>query len=265
MPRTELVQALRTNEQRATPRLHSANELLSALFSTSGGLQLANLELVGLKFNDPIYEHGDRIHHLYFPIDCVLSSLAIMEDGTTIEIFMIGKNEVSGLAAIFGGGEARHWIRCTVTGSAVRVPVKALNQMFSRDDGAQKTLLTAFGGLISQVSQRAVCNARHTVFERLCCWLLMLHDRVGDQNLRLTQEAIASRVGARRAGITVAANMLQSARGIAYHRGEIHIASREILEHAACECYSTLKAEFEGVRTGGGGSLSEQRWQTQRA
>jgi CRP-like cAMP-binding protein len=255
MARNELTQGLRRDERDerpATTGVPAANSLLRALLSVNVGLQLANLEMVRLRFNDPLYEHGDEIEYLYFPIDCVLSSLAIMEDGTTIEIYMTGKNEVSGLAAILGGGEARHWTRCTVAGTAARVSAKTLNQLFSRNNGAQKALLRAYRGLITQVSQRVVCNARHTVLERLCCWLIMLHDRVGDQNLRLTQETIASRVGARRAGITVAAHMLQSAGGIAYYRGEIHIASREILENAACECYSVLESEFADLQSGFG-------------
>jgi hypothetical protein len=80
--------------------------------------------------------------------------------------------------------------------------------------------------------------------ERLCCWLLMIHDRVGGNNLSLTQEMIASRVGARRAGITVAAGMLQSMKAIEYRRGQLHISNREVLERTVCECYNIMKGEW---------------------
>ena len=109
--------------------------------------------------------------------------------------------------------------------------------------------MRGYSSLVTQVSQRAVCNARHTVLERLACWLLMVHDRVGGDNLRLTQEAIASRLGARRAGITVAAGMLQSIRAIEYRRGQLHIRDRAGLEQAVCECYKVMKAEFDVVKT----------------
>jgi hypothetical protein len=79
--------------------------------------------------------------------------------------------------------------------------------------------------------------------ERLCCWLLMLHDRVGRDNLSLTQEMIASRVGARRAGITVAAGMLQEMHAIGYRRGQLHIHDREVLERTVCECYNIMRNE----------------------
>jgi hypothetical protein len=77
----------------------------------------------------------------------------------------------------------------------------------------------------------------------------MVHDRAGGENLKLTQEAIASRLGARRAGVTVAAGTLQSIGAIEYRRGQLHIKNREGLEQAVCECYPVLKAEFEGVKT----------------
>ena len=72
----------------------------------------------------------------------------------------------------------------------------------------------------------------------------MVHDRAGDGNLRLTQEMIASRLGARRAGITVAAGVLQSMRAIEYRRGQLHITDREVLERVVCECYSIMRNEF---------------------
>ena len=80
--------------------------------------------------------------------------------------------------------------------------------------------------------------------DRLCCWLLMLHDRIGDGNLRLTQEVIASRLGARRAGITVAAGTLQAMHGIEYRRGQLHITDRTVLERVVCECYDVMSGDF---------------------
>lgn len=81
--------------------------------------------------------------------------------------------------------------------------------------------------------------------DRLCCWLLMLHDRIGDGNLRLTQEVIASRLGARRAGITVAAGTLQAMHAIEYRRGQLHITDRGVLERVVCECYEIMKNDFQ--------------------
>ena len=131
-----------------------------------------------------------------------------------------------------------------------KLSTAALDHTFSTNESSLKYIMRSYSSLITQVSQRAVCNARHTVLERLACWLLMVQDRVGGENLRLTQEAIASRLGARRAGITVAAGMLQSIGAIEYRRGQLHIKDREGLERAVCECYPIMKADFDGTKIG---------------
>jgi CRP-like cAMP-binding protein len=228
----------------------SQNRLLNCLLALDGEYLRPQIRVVKTDFNDIVYEHGDVIHEVFFPLDSTVSALAIMEDGTTIEISMIGKEGIVGLSALLGGGTARHWTRTCIGGSMARISTAALDHAFMGNGDSLKHLMRAYTALVMQVSQRAVCNARHTVLERLACWLLMVHDRVGGDNLRLTQEAIASRLGSRRAGITVAAGMLQSIGAIEYRRGQLHIRDRAGLEQAVCECYPILKADFDGVRTG---------------
>jgi CRP-like cAMP-binding protein len=227
----------------------SQNRLLNHLLAVDLDFLLPQLRIVKLSFNDIIYEYGDSIDDVFFPLDSIASNLAIMEDGTTIEISMVGNEGVIGLSALLGGGSARHWTRVCIGGSLARLSVSALEHTFTSKEGALTHIMRCYGALIMQVSQRAVCNARHTVLERLACWLLMIHDRVGDENLKLTQEAIASRLGARRAGITVAAGTLQSARAIEYRRGQLHIKDRMTLEQVVCECYPILKAEYEAIKS----------------
>lgn len=226
------------------------NRLLNRLLAIDADYLLPQVRIVRLSFNDVIFEHGDVVQDVYFPLDSIVSNLTIMEDGTTIEISMVGKEGVLGLSALLGGGIARHWTRMCIGGAMAKVSVSALDHAFVSNETALKYIMRSYGSLITQVSQRAVCNARHTVLERLACWLLMVHDRVGGENLKLTQEAIASRLGARRAGITVAAGTLQSIGAIEYCRGQLHIRDRVTLEKAVCECYAIMKAEYEGTRSG---------------
>ena len=231
----------------------SQNKLLNHLLAADADFLLPQIRIVRLSFNDIIYEYGDSIDEVFFPLDSIVSNLAIMEDGTTIEISMVGRDGVIGLSALLGGGSVRHWTRMCIGGTVARLSASALEHTFVSNESTLKHLMRAYNSLITQVSQRAVCNARHTVLERLACWLLMIHDRVGGDNLKLTQEAIASRLGARRAGITVAAGVLQSVGAIEYRRGQLHIRDREELEQAVCECYAVLKADFHEVRSPGGG------------
>jgi CRP-like cAMP-binding protein len=217
---------------------------------------LANIKVVSLSVNQVLFELGDKIDFVYFPLDCIVSALAIMEDGTTMETSMIGREGMVGISTILGSGNSRQWMWVTVGGDAAQLEARLLERVFVKNEAALKSLLRCYRSLVTQVSQRCVCNTRHTILERLCCWLLMIHDRVGGDNLRLTQEAIASRVGARRAGITVAAGMLQDMRAIEYRRGQLHIRNRDILESTVCECYATLKADFNNLPIGAHSTVS---------
>jgi CRP-like cAMP-binding protein len=233
-------------KDRLSLELASKNHLLADLLRNQPAREylLPHLKVVSWDRKQVLYEQDDKIDYLYFPVDSVVSNLAIMEDGTTMETWMVGYDGLIGISAIFGSGVSRQWLWVLLSGTAIQLEAHYLESLILNDEQLLKSVLRFYRAAITQVSQRCVCNTRHTVLDRLCCWLLMLHDRVGDSNLRLTQEMIASRLGARRAGITVAAGVLQAMNGIEYRRGQLHITDRETLETAVCECYTIMRNEF---------------------
>ena len=246
---TNLQSFLLDKKEMLAASMPSRNDCLRELLSVPAIADdlLNDLKLVTLSVNQVLYEQGDHIDYVYFPLDSVISTLAIMEDGTTMETAMVGRDGLIGISAILGSSKSRHWMWVTIGGSALQLDAKALDRIFVQDETALKALLRYYRSLVTQLSQRCVCNTRHTIMERLCCWLLMIHDRVGSSNLNLTQEMIASRVGARRAGITVAAGMLQDKGAIEYRRGRLHIVDRSLLEQVVCECYP-YQAQFRSAR-----------------
>jgi CRP-like cAMP-binding protein len=248
------------NKESLSSDLAQKNELLEQLLRSPHAREylLPHLKPVSFERNQVLYEQGDAIEYVYFPIDSVISNLAIMEDGTTIETLLIGCEGLVDISAILGSGVSRQWLWVLISGRALQVETRYLDGLFVHHEDALKALLRFYRSTITQVSQRCVCNTRHTVLDRLCCWLLLLHDRVGDSNLRLTQELIASRLGARRAGITVAAGVLQSMHAIEYRRGQLHITDREVLERTVCECYTIMRNRltFPPDRRGGYANFS---------
>jgi len=229
-----------------TSSIASQNEVLGVLLGSpeTANFLLPELRMVHFGVNQVLYEAGDSIEYVYFPLDSIVSGLAIMEDGTTLETSMVGREGIVGISSILGSGVSRQWVWVSISGAALQLRAKLLDDVIVESETALKALLHCYRALITQVSQRCVCNTRHTIIERLSCWLLMIHDRVGGSNLNLTQEMIASRVGARRAGITVAASMLQSMKAIEYRRGRLHITDCDVLERTGCECYKIIKNEY---------------------
>ena len=240
-------QATIFNEADTVCQMASQNMLLEAFLRVPAirNELVPHLKPVSLSANQVLYELGDKIELVYCPVDSVISGLAIMEDGTTIETSMVGRESMCGISTILSSGRSRHWNWVLVSGTAIQLEAKYLDKLIAHDEDVLKSYLKCYRSLITQTAQRCVCNTRHTIVERLCCWLLMLHDRVGSSNLKLTQEMIASRVGARRAGITVAAGMLQEMGGIDYRRGQLHIKDRSVLEMTVCECYTIMQADFK--------------------
>ena len=219
------------------------NQLLQTLltYPSANNLLADALTIVSLQTNQVLYEHGDKIEYVYFPIDAVISRLGITDDGTSVETAMVGFEGMVGMSAILGSGHHTLWSWVTIDGTAVRVKATVLDKLFVEDEAALKLLLGCYRSLMTQVSQRCICNTRHTLLERLACWLLMIHDRAASDNLRLTQEMMASRVSVRRAGITIAAGVLQDMRAIECRRGQVQILNRTRLEEVVCECYRALQ------------------------
>jgi CRP-like cAMP-binding protein len=104
--------------------------------------------------------------------------------------------------------------------------------------------------LFTQVAQTASCNRMHPIVKRLARWLLLMQDRVESDVLQLTHEFIATMLGARRAGVTIAAGRLQAAGIITYHRGRVTILDQKKLEEASCECHKIVKNEYDRLLVG---------------
>jgi CRP-like cAMP-binding protein len=219
------------------------NKLLTTLPGEDFARLLPYLEPVSLTCGENLYGFGEPHEHVYFPENAVISHLYTLGDGSTAEAVLIGKDGMVGLSAILATPEPTHLTQVLITGIALRMRREALKEEFARGGAMQRLLLAYAGARIGQLSQRAICNGRHTVDERLCSWLLMIHDRYGDDQLPLTHEKIASHLGARRAGITEAAIALRDREIITYSRGQIHIKDRAGLEQSACECYRTLSRQ----------------------
>ncbi|HST52531.1 MAG TPA: Crp/Fnr family transcriptional regulator [Pyrinomonadaceae bacterium] len=199
---------------------------------------------VDLEAQQTLYAPGDEIAHAYFPVDCVITSVATMNDGSTVETAMVGREGVAGISAALGGFRARELTRVLLGGEALRVEASLLRELFNESQVWQRLLLCYYSALINQVSRHAVCNTRHRLSERLCTWLLMLHDRAGRDDIGLTQAAAARQLGVRRAGVNECVGQLQRANVLGHSRGHIRILDRDALCVAACVCYKEFEQEM---------------------
>lgn len=221
-----------------------SNRLLAALPAEDYQRLQPHLEFVTLPLRQSIYEAGDPITTVYFPRSAMVSLVATLEDGSTMEAGLVGQEGMTGIAALLGGTTKAHRAFVQVAGDGWRLKVSVLQEEFDRGGALQKLLLRYVQALFTQVAQTGVCNRFHTTEERLARWLLLVADAVQSEEFPLTQEFIAQMIGVRRSGVTVAAGMLSHAELIRYTRGHINIVDRKGLEEFSCECYSVVRDEF---------------------
>ncbi len=246
---------------------HIENRLLRSLSVEEYARLRTNLKRVTLPLGHVIYECGERMDYVYFPMTCVVSLLYTMRDGATAEMALAGNDGVVGIASFLGGGNVPNRAVAQIAGDALRMPARVLQEEFARGGPLQRILLRYTQALITQISQTAVCNRLHPLEQRLCRWLLLCHDRLNGSEIPMTQEFIANMLGGRRESVTVAAGRLQDAGLIHYSRGHIKVLDREGLETMVCECYKIVDDEFNRLigapheservpcREAGGGAL----------
>ncbi len=221
------------------------NRLLDAFENESRARIDPYLERVEFKLGDVICEAGGVLHHAYFPDGAVISLLTVLEDGTAIETANIGREGAFGLFAAMYSRTSFNRSLVQLEGAILRVRIDVLHLEFERSAQIRNLFVGYSETLLAQIQQTVACNALHTTQQRICRWLLMMHDRADGQYLGYTHEFLAEMLGVNRKSVTLAAQALQKEGLIDYHRGTMQVLDRPGLEKASCECYSVTKNHFD--------------------
>ena len=219
------------------------NRLLAALSSAELKRIRRHLEPYDMELGQVVYESGRHLEHVYFPTNCIVSLLYVLESGASAEIAVVGNEGVVGVSIFMGGETTPSRAVVQSAGCAYRLPQKLMMSEFNRGGGMQHLMLRYTQALITQMAQTAVCNRHHSVDQQLCRWLLLSIDRLAAPELTMTQELIANMLGVRREGVTEAAGKLQKSGVISYRRGHIKVLDRHRLEGMSCECYDVVRRE----------------------
>ena len=221
------------------------NQLLNALSAEVQQRLFPHLERVEMPLGKVLYESGDVMRYVYFPTDCIVSLLYVMENGSSAEISVVGFDGLIGVALFMGGESTTSRAIVQSAGFAYRLLGQRLKDEFNRHGELLHLMLRYSQALITQMAQTAVCNRHHSIEQQLSRWLLLSLDRLKDNHLVMTQELIANMLGVRREGVTEAAGRLHKQGVIDYSRGRILVTNRAKLEQLSCECYAVVKAETD--------------------
>src|ERR1051326_1336843 len=189
--------------------LESMNKIL-ALLPTASRHWLQTLEFVTLPTGAVLSEPDEKVEHVYFLNNALVSIVSMNSEGSTVEIGLIGHEGMVGVSAILGGVTPYRAV-VQIGGVGFLNRGQILYEEFRRNPFLRDLLLKYTNAFIVQVAQSSICNCYHTLQERLCRWLLLARDAVRSNVLVLTHDVIARLRGTRRESVTVAAGLLQRA------------------------------------------------------
>ena len=220
------------------------NSLLAALpYQERKGL-MEECEPVDLVLGKILVDTGDPIGHVYFPTNSFISLMTRSDDGTSLEVALIGNEGMFGVSLILGVEASPLHALVQGAGPALRLEAESFLRQLERSSTLQRTLKRYLYVTMVQFAQAAACTRFHLLEPRLARWLLMTQDRAHSDTFRLTHAFLAHMLGVRRVGITQAAKSLRSRNLIGYHRGNITVLDRDGLEAAACDCYASDTAAY---------------------
>jgi CRP-like cAMP-binding protein len=222
-----------------------ANRILSSLPTEEYERILPDLKTVPLKFRVSLHEPGDKMPYVYFPNTGVISMLTVLEDGDAVEIATIGNEGMTDLSVFLGLDASDSRLLIQVPGNAMRMESDRFREHVEQIPILRARLGSYAMSLFALVSQSAACNRMHPIVERCARWLLMTHDRVDAVVFPMTHQFLSEMLGVRRPSVSVAAEALQAANLITYHRGRVTVLNRAGLETASCECYRLIRERFD--------------------
>ncbi|RBA25509.1 Crp/Fnr family transcriptional regulator [Herminiimonas fonticola] len=223
------------------------NGLLAALPAADYDRLLPHLEFVEMPFGTTICAAGEKMQYAYFLSSSIVSLLYETADGASSETAVIGYEGLVGVDIVMGGGASLNRAFVKSAGYGFRIKASVLKEEFARGGALQQLLLRFTQALFSQMAHTVACNRHHTIVQQLCRWLLLSLDRLPTNKISMTQDLIANMLGVRRESVTEAARKLQDEGLIHYSRGQITVVDRAGLEEQICECYTSLKKEYDGL------------------
>ena len=225
--------------------VYSTNILLQTMAENDLALLKPHLERVPLEVNQPLANANEPIEHIYFPEGGVVSIVSITPGDGRTEVGIFGREGMSGIAVLLGTDRSPQETFTQVDGTtAMRIGVDAFRAAIAQSPSLQNLLLRFVQAFLVQSAFSTTSNAHHRIEARLARWLLMCHDRIEGDEIKLTHEFMSMMIAAQRTGVTVTLHILEGAGMIRSKRARVMILDRERLIDLAGDAYGQPEAEY---------------------
>jgi CRP-like cAMP-binding protein len=242
-PRTQksLARESQSHRRPSTKDRPPSNRILATLPPAEYERLQSYLRLVPLKRGKVLWEPNQPIDSVYFPNSGMISLVAVMANGKTVEVGMTGRHGFVGTPVLLGVQSAPFRAVVQIEGYAFQIQSDVLCKILAETPRLEAMLRRYVHVLAMRAAQAVACNCLHKIGERLSCFLAISRYIGGSDSLPFTQEFLAEMLGCRRSSVTPEISSLKSAGAIRCNRGRVYVVNRGELERRACECYETVR------------------------
>jgi len=198
---------------------------------------------VALHRADVLFRAHEPLRFVYFPTTAVVSLETTLESGESLEVGLVGSDGLAGTAVLPGMSTMSCDGVVQIPGMAHRMTADTLKEEVSASDMLYSMIGRYSQLLLARSMQLTVCNTFHNAEQRCIRWLLTISDLTAHDDIPLTHDGIATRLGLHRPTVTLALGSLQKAGLLGESRGHVVIRDRGGLERACCECYAVVREE----------------------
>jgi CRP-like cAMP-binding protein len=235
------------------------NLLLNALpieeFSTLEPL----LERVPLEPGSVLVQQGDPIEFVWFPEGGVTAMADVYPDGRRVVIALIGREGMLNSELLLGCREASHYASVEVDSDvALRLAARDFRHFCASSPVGAAPFLSFVHVLATQTARTLAAKLHQSIESRLSRWLLMCHDRVDGDEIRIMHAQLGGMLGVRRATVTDALHRLEELGLLRSLRRRIQVRSRAGLEQLAGDLYGFPERQYTSsvTRFGKGGEVA---------
>jgi CRP-like cAMP-binding protein len=222
---------------------HQDNHLLAMLPAPELEAMSRHLTIINLQPGEILAHPGDEIRRVYFLHSGIVSYMVEVKDGHMVQTAMVGRDGVVGAAQALDDRVSLNRIIVQLPSTASVLDRNHLREANQSLLHLRSILASNHQFFLADIQQTAACNALHDTQQRMCRWMLRMHDLVGKE-FPLTQEALAAMIGVRRTSVSMEAAKLQTGELIHYGRGHIKINDTEKLKQLSCECYQAVRENY---------------------
>jgi CRP-like cAMP-binding protein len=207
-----------------------------------------HLKMVTLHKGQTLCEIGQPATNVYYPLSAIVSMLVDLTEGTSVEINIIGRTSMVGVAAVDGPSFYRATVRST--GLAYRMPTSTLKNEAKNCPVYTHAAHSIMCKLMAQMAQTMACGRHHSTENQIIRWLLITLDHTQNQVIKITQQEVADLLGFRREAVALALKKFVIRGDVELSRGQIKVLSRSTLEKISCDCYWIYQERKRTVRLG---------------